>query len=154
MDNAPEKNEWVNEKFLPSIFNYWRSKMSEENDFVFISEQQYNAIQKYLFKVDRFIESYFWDDKQVLVKTVNSKKGTFYLINFVSRLPECYDEILSYFINKMTNETKGKYTVILMAILEDLERDLTSDDMFSDWNRKLTNLLYTSTVEALTKINK
>lgn len=151
--NTNYSNEWMGENFLPSLYTYWQRKSTDENPWVFISDKQYNCCQKYLTNITDYLQSYTWYDKKFLVKTVTSKKGTFYLVSFESMISESLESLSRYFLSKISSSNANKYYNIFMEILEDCETDLESENMINAEYRKTVNDLYTVCTNTLTKIH-
>lgn len=148
------KNEWMGERFLPSIYTYWKSRIKPDELWVFISEKQYTVCQKYLTKITEYIESYSWFDKTFLVKTIRSQKGTFYMVSFESKIVENLESLSHYFLSKITASNAESYFNIFMAILEDTESDLDSEKSTDPIYRKTVSDLYNVCVDTMTEIKE
>ncbi len=152
MDSAPIKNEFMHEKFLLSIWQYWKSRTTEENPWVFITKKQFDIAKQYSHSVSRFIYSYDWDEKAVFFKSISSKKGVFYLVNFESKVTDHFYAMVKYFVSNVSEENSEQIQKIFIAILEECETDLVSEKAVNEEFRKTVNSIYTICTEAILEI--
>lgn len=156
--------EWINEKFLPSIYYYWKSKTTAEKPSVFISEKQYNVLHPYLEKQGLNDGRYKWHHWYVLTHKFESKDGnTYYTINFRLFLVDTIQYIATaYFehledLREHESEYFGEYRKRLydffMAQLNLSEIDMVSDDENLRNTGKNINEICTKMLENIVNID-
>lgn len=131
--------EWINEKFLPSILSYWKSKTTVEKPAVFISEKQYNVLHPYLEKQGLNDGRYKWKHWYVLTHKFESKDGTpYFTVNFRLFLVDTIQYISTAYFEHLLDlkedepelytEYRKRLYDFFMAQLNLSELDMVSDD--------------------------